>query len=188
VDFLNKGNIMDREAAEKKRNKELVELRKKYLAKKGKKPAAKKKATKPKLTGREAVEAKRKEKLEALRIAAKTRKALKEDKKSTAPKKSVRPKARSTTAVRSSSTIKPQRESRRNVLSDFTRLDKYISDLDKKIKANSAKLNSSTKNKIDMEMKKLRRQGKNGFEKSGMFTKAQMDAAKKRINEMLKEK
>ena len=58
----------------------------------------------------------------------------------------------------------------------------------KKIKANSAKLNSSTKNKIDMEMKKLRRQGKNGFEKSGMFTKAQMDAAKKRINEMLKEK
>jgi len=42
--------------------------------------------------------------------------------------------------------------------------------------------------KIDMEMKKLRRQGKNGFEKSGMFTKAQMDAAKKRINEMLKEK
>ncbi len=39
-----------------------------------------------------------------------------------------------------------------------------------------------------MEMKKLRRQGKDGFEKSGMFTKAQMDAAKKRINEMLKEK
>ena len=43
---------MGREAVEKKRNKELVELRKKYLAKKGKKPAAKKKATKPKLTGR----------------------------------------------------------------------------------------------------------------------------------------
>ena len=39
-----------------------------------------------------------------------------------------------------------------------------------------------------MQMKKLRRRGKDGFEKSGMFTKAQMDAAKKRIEEMLKEK
>jgi len=111
VDFLNKGNIMGREAAEKKREKELVKLRKKYLAKKGKKPAAKKKATKPKLTGREAVEAKRQEKLEALSIAAKTRKALKEDKKSTAPKKSVRPKARSIT----SSSLSPSKSVRPKV-------------------------------------------------------------------------
>ena len=100
---------MGREAAEKKREKELVKLRKKYLAKKGKKPAAKKKATKTKLTGREAVEAKRKEKLETLRIAAKTRKALKEDKKSTAPKKSVRPKARSTVSSLSpSKSVRPK--------------------------------------------------------------------------------
>ena len=100
---------MSREAAEKKREKELVKLRKKYLAKKGKKPAAKKKATKPKLTGREAVEAKRKEKLEALRIAAKTRKALKEDKKSLAPKTSVRPKARSTVSSLSpSKSVRPK--------------------------------------------------------------------------------
>jgi hypothetical protein len=75
---------MGREAAEKKREEELVKLRKKYLAKKGKKPAAKKEATKPKLVGREAAEAKRQEKLEALRKKAKARKSTEKDSKFTA--------------------------------------------------------------------------------------------------------
>lgn len=113
-------------------------------------------------------------------------------KRKTAVSKSVKPKARDLSISKTTITVAPakkrQVERKRNVLSDFARLDKYISDLDKKIKANSKKLPSATKNKISMQMKKLRRRGKDGFEKSGMFTKAQMDAAKKRIEEMLKEK
>jgi len=110
-------------------------------------------------------------------------------KKKTAVSKSVKPKARPSLSIsKTTVTVAPKKqvERKRNVLSDFARLDKYISDLDKRIKANSKKLSSASKKKISMEMKKLRRQGKDGFEKSGMFTKAQMDAAKKRIEEMLK--
>lgn len=111
-------------------------------------------------------------------------------KRKTAVSKSVKPKARDLSISKTTVTVAPKRqvERKRNVLSDFARLDKYISDLDKRIKANSKKLSSASKKKISMQMKKLRRQGKDGFEKSGMFTKAQMDAAKKRIEEMLKEK
>jgi hypothetical protein len=118
---------MSREAAEKKRENELVELRKKYLAKKGKKPAAKKKAIKPKLVGREAVEAKRQEKLEALRVAAKTRKALKNNKKSLAPKKSVKPKSRPSLSISKTTVTSSLIPKTKKFKNDIAKLKKDIS-------------------------------------------------------------
>jgi len=111
-------------------------------------------------------------------------------KKKTAVSKSVKPKARglsiSTTTVTVAPSKKRQVERKRNVLSDFARLDKYISDLDKKIKVNSNELSPATKKKINMHLKKLKRKGGDGYEKSGIFTEAEMKASRKLVKEMLK--
>ena len=111
-------------------------------------------------------------------------------KRKTAVSKSVKPKARGLSISKTTVTVAPKRqvESKRNVLSDFARLDKYISDLDKRIKANSNKLSPATKKKINMHLKKLKRRGGDGYKKSGIFTDAEMRASRKLVKEMLKEK
>jgi len=113
-------------------------------------------------------------------------------KRKTAVSKSVKPKARNLSISKTTVTVTPSKkrqvERKRNVLSDFARLDKYISDLDKRIKVNSNKLSPATKKKINMHLKKLKRKGGDGYEKSGIFTDAEMKASRKLVKEMLKEK
>jgi len=86
---------MDREATELKRQKDLEKIREKKLKEKSI-IVKKRKPTKVKLTGRDAADAKRQEKLEVLKLKSDIKKALsKKNKKSDKSiKTSIRPKAR----------------------------------------------------------------------------------------------